>query len=226
MTLQDDAITNIAHDLHRIFDSSSTDSSIDTFCDHCVELLGVDGMAVSLIGPGQRELLGCSSPEVGAIEQWQFTFDEGPALSAYTCREPVAFVLSDPLASPWPRTAVLVREAGWEVVAGLPLMVGSRAVGAMDLYSTDERILGQDALSDASSVCRAVARALPPRERTGSSTAYSRLPPDVVYRACRLEAERLGVSVAEAILELRIRSRAEHRTLVAVAQEILATNPE
>jgi hypothetical protein len=58
-------------------------SAADRLCHACVELLGVDGAAVSLMYEGSSQGTFGSSGELSRrLDEFQFTFGEGPCLDA------------------------------------------------------------------------------------------------------------------------------------------------
>ena len=98
-----------------------------TVCRDCVRLLGVDGAAVTLLGESRRETICASDDVVSGVEEWQFTYDEGPCVSAFATGQTVRSGLDE--VNPWPRLAVKARAAGFVVLAGLPLTTGATTWG-------------------------------------------------------------------------------------------------
>ena len=110
-----------------------------TLVQACVEVLPIDGAGLSLTQE-LRVPLGASSAEVARAEQLQVTLGEGPCLSAI--REPGPLVADlATLAGRWPVFhSELVQQTRFRSIASLPLRLpDGRGLGAVDLYSTDER---------------------------------------------------------------------------------------
>lgn len=105
-------------------------------CDVCVQLLPVDGAAVSLFGrDGGRETLHSSDPVIARLESVQSTLGEGPGVEAFTARRPVLVPdLAHAPSNAWPvfgaETAALPVAAFY----AFPLQIGAIAIGALDLY--------------------------------------------------------------------------------------------
>ena len=81
--------------------------SANELCSACVGLLGVDGVAISVIHQGEsRGTFGSSSEESRRLDEYQFTFGEGPCLDAVAIRRPVLVPdLDSPALSRWPAFA-------------------------------------------------------------------------------------------------------------------------
>jgi hypothetical protein len=125
-------------------------SAADRLCHACVELLQVDGAAVSLMHEGSSQGTFGSSGELSRrLDEFQFTFGEGPCLDAVRWGRPVLigdFEAAE--AQRWPAFGRAVLDAGVRAVYALPVMISRDPVGALDLFSTrpgtmsDERLDG------------------------------------------------------------------------------------
>jgi hypothetical protein len=108
----------------------------DRLCEVCVEQLGVDGAALSLLHRGvSRGTLGSSSPLGRQLDELQFTFGEGPCLEAVTGSQPV---LADDLQrvdeTRWPAFVHALTTLGVRAVFALPVSIDNVNVGALDLF--------------------------------------------------------------------------------------------
>jgi GAF domain len=125
-------------------------SAADRLCRACVELLGVDGAAVSLMHEGSSQGTFGSSGELSRrLDEFQFTFGEGPCLDAVRWGRPV--LVGDFEAAEgqrWPAFGRAVLDAGVRAVYALPVMISRAPIGALDLFSirpgsmSDERLDG------------------------------------------------------------------------------------
>ena len=106
-------------------------------CQAGVEVLEVDGASVSLTHEGaSRGTFGSSGELSRRLDEYQFTFGEGPCLDAVAHGAPVFVAdLADPgeLRRPAFRDAVI--DSGISAVFALPVAVSSHCVGALDLFN-------------------------------------------------------------------------------------------
>ena len=113
-------------------------SAADRLCHACVELLQVDGAAVSLMHEGSSQGTFGSSGELSRrLDELQFTFGEGPCLDAVRWGRPVLVGdLEAAEAQRWPAFGRAVLDAGVRAVYALPVTISCDPVGALDLFST------------------------------------------------------------------------------------------
>ena len=120
----------------------------DRLCRACVELLPVDGAAISVTYAGMSQgTFGSSSALSRRLDEFQFTFGEGPCQDASASGLPV--LVSDVLGSSsprWPAFARAVAEAGVRAVYALPVVIAGTRVGALDLFRERPGPLSEDAL--------------------------------------------------------------------------------
>lgn len=95
----------------------------DRLCLACVEHLSVDGAAISLMHQGATRGTFVSSGEVSRrLDEFHFTFGEGPCLDAIAQGRPVLVSdLGDKDERRWPAFTPAVLEAGVHAVFALPL---------------------------------------------------------------------------------------------------------
>jgi hypothetical protein len=188
-------------------------------CQNCMRLLGVEGAAVSLLGDGRRETLCVSDDVVGEVAEWQFTYDEGPCVSAFTSGESVWSGLRD--GSPWPRFAGKARAAGFLELAGLPFLSGARPWGVLELYRTQEG-LDEDTIVDAAVVARAIARLLLTRLPLSPTDADLVTARDEVHQASGVVSVQRGITIGQALVVLREFAIEHDRHLRDVASDVVA----
>jgi hypothetical protein len=112
----------------------------DRLCQAVVDVLAVDGAAISVyLGADIAVPVGASNPDAAHAEAVQFTVREGPCLSAYTLRRPVAIPNLDepdaPVRTQWPTyTAELTRHTPYRAAFAYPLLVRQSAMGSLSVY--------------------------------------------------------------------------------------------
>jgi GAF domain len=188
----------------------------DRLCGACVELLDVDGAALSVIlGGAISRSYGASSAASRELDELQFTLGEGPCLEAVRSSAPViAADLSDRASEHWPGFAGAAAERGVHAVLALPVAVASFSIGALDLYRTRAGHL--DAAVLAGGLIAAELAALPLLDLMGidldaavtdsASSAWSDLTALTrveVYQAAGMVVAQLGVSPSEALVRIR-----------------------
>lgn len=105
--------------------------------DQVVHVLGIDGAGISLARDGQAlTFVTASDRRVAGVEDHQVSKGEGPCQDAFATGRQVhvADLRRDP---PWPGYAATAMAHGLHAVAGLPMPVSSRRIGAMDLYRAE-----------------------------------------------------------------------------------------
>lgn len=126
-------------------------ATADSLCRACVELLQVDGAAISLVHQGQsRGTFGSSSEFSRRLDAYQFTYGEGPCLDASRSAVPVLVADLDDLSEQrWPVFSASVQSFGVRAVFALPVSVAATTVGALDLFRRVPGALSPDALDGA-----------------------------------------------------------------------------
>ena len=137
--------------LRKEFDTAvSGPDAANRLCVRCVELLDIDGAAISLLPQGAVwGTLGASGELSRRVDELQFTFGEGPCVDAVRSGEPVRADLSQPGESRWPAFAGAVLDLGVLSVFALPVSVDGSAVGALDLFQCEPGPFGKAALAGA-----------------------------------------------------------------------------
>jgi hypothetical protein len=113
-----------------------------------VDLLAVDGAAVSLVWGGvSRGTFGSSGERGRRLDDWQFTFGEGPGLDAVSTGAPVLVAdLGDAREARWPAFGPAALGTGIRAVFALPVAVARSPVGALDLFRDRPGALSADGL--------------------------------------------------------------------------------
>lgn len=111
-------------------------ATANRLCEACVELFDVDGAAISMIVDGTtRGTFGSSGPLSRRLDEYQFTYGEGPCLDAVGGRRPVLVGdLAAVTERRWPTFTGAVLDAGVRAVFALPIAIAATYVGALDLF--------------------------------------------------------------------------------------------
>ncbi|QBR91143.1 GAF domain-containing protein [Nocardioides euryhalodurans] len=209
----------------------------DELCSTCVDLFGVDGAALSVVHDGAtRGTFGSSSEASRRLDEYQFTFGEGPCLDAVAARQSVLVPdLDSALGRRWPAFAGAALADGIRGVFALPVVITSVCVGALDLFRVDPGPLQGNELEGALLAAELAAAPLldlvaegggnqddalqeGSEEAWGSLEEMDRIE---VYQATGMLISQLDVDAAEALARLRAHAVATGQTASQVAWAIV-----
>ena len=205
----------------------------DSLCHACVDLLEVDGAAISLVTLGVTQgTFGSSNALSRRLDEYQFTFGEGPCLDSARDAHPVHVAdLGAPGEERWPAYAPAVLGEGVHAVYALPVIVSSTVMGVLDLFRTDPGSLEDSSL--AGGLLAAELAALPLLDLMSADVDWvaiaggdpwsqlASLERTEVYQATGMIIGRLGVGPAEALVRLRGHAFAHGMTASEVAWAIV-----
>lgn len=208
---------------------------IDDLCLASVELFGVDGAAVSVLYDGHSGgTLGSSNETSRRLDEYQFTFGEGPCLDAVATHEAVMVPdLDAPHERRWPGFAGAVLDEGVRGVFALPIMATSVCVGALDLFRYRPGPLGRDQFAGAALAARLASLSLldliadsssghsDDSDHQGAWGLLADMDRIEVYQATGMLISQLDVGPAEALVRLRAHAIATNQTVRQVAVAIL-----
>jgi hypothetical protein len=206
----------------------------DRLCRACVNLLEVDGAAISLVFDGANAAtLGSSGLLARAYDELQFTLGEGPCLESVALRAPVLVVdLADPHDVRWPAYGAAMLAHHIRAVYAMPVLVAGKYVGALDLFRAQPGPLGAEQMAGA--VAAAELAALPVLDLMNadlqaavsdpSSNAWAELNTlsrAEVSQATGMLMAQLDIDAAAALVRLRANAYATDRSAIDVARDIL-----
>lgn len=208
-------------------------ATADQLCHACVDLLDVDGAAISLVTTGATQgTFGSSNALSRRLDEYQFTFGEGPCLdsvhSASVVHVPDLGAAGE---ARWPAYAGAVLGEGVRAVYALPVAVSTTVVGVLDLFRTDPgELRGADLQGG---VLAADLAALPLLDLMSADVDWaaisggdpwaqlSSLERVEVYQATGMIIARLDVGPAEALVRLRAHAFAAGMTASEVAWAVV-----
>jgi hypothetical protein len=209
-------------------------SVADRLCVACVGLLDVDGAAISVMLEGVSQgTLGSSSELSRRLDEFQFTYGEGPCVDAVRRGAPVvAEDLANPAEQRWPVYAGAALELGVRAVYALPIVLANATVGALDLYrhqpgplAGDTRLGGllaaELAVLPVLGLLTEGADLLALDDGDAAWDHLASLARVEVYQATGMVMGQLGVGAAEALARLRAHAFANGLTAGEVAWAIV-----
>jgi hypothetical protein len=211
-----------------------TFSMADRLCRACVDLLSVDGAAISVMHEGANHgTMGSSSELSRLLDEFQFTYGEGPCLEAVRSGSPVMIDdLRDPAEERWPAYTDAASRLGVRAVFSLPVCAANSYIGALDLYrNTPGPLLGNALLGGLLAAELAVLPVLglmstglgesPFADGSRAWGHLSELSRVEVYQATGMVIAQLDVTPAEALVRLRAHAFANDLTASQVAWAII-----
>jgi hypothetical protein len=212
-------------------------ATAERICAACVDLLQVDGASISLVHAGSTfGTLGSTSELSRRLDEYQFTFGEGPCLDAVRAAQPILVPdLEDPTEQRWPVYAGAVLREGVHAVYALPVSISSACVGALDLFRAEPRRLdGADLtggliaaslatlpLLDLINATAAKDDGGPIGSDAGAGAELPSLESVEVYQATGMVMVQLGVGAAEALVRLRAHAFTRGMTANQLAWQIV-----
>lgn len=208
-------------------------ATADRLCHACVDLLEVDGAAISLVRAGATQGTFGSSNELSRrLDEYQFTFGEGPCLDSVRKAQPIHVPdLADPAEGRWPAFAGAVLDEGVRAVYALPVAIHTTYVGALDLFRADPGDLAGSDLTGG--LLAAELAALPLLDLMSADVDWAAIEGGdpwaqlaslervEIYQATGMIIGRLGVTPAEALVRLRAHAFAHDMTAGEVAWAII-----
>ena len=229
-----DSVAELRASLGGAMDSGDPAMSMaDRLCRACVDLLDVDGAAVSLMLDGSSQgTFGSSDGLSRQLDEFQFTFGEGPCMDAVREGPVFAANIADGAETRWPAFVGSAVGLGIGAVFALPISLANSNVGALDLYRhAPGPLLGNSLLGG---LMAADLAALPLLDMISAEAELATLGEDEpawkqlaslarveVYQATGMVMVQLGVGPAEALARLRAHAFVQGLTASQVAWSIV-----
>ncbi|MDN5859139.1 MAG: GAF and ANTAR domain-containing protein [Pseudonocardia sp.] len=198
-------------------------------CRACVDGLGVDGAAISLLtASSARETLHATDPTADLLEDLQFSLGEGACIEAATTGRPVLVpdLAHAADAARWPMFAAAVAEhTDVRAVFALPLQWGTTNLGVLDMHRAAPGSLDGPRLRDAVAATGTATlmmlglRTDPGDGRWLDGSVSGRA---VIHQATGMIVAQLGVSMTDAFARLRAYAFTQERPLGDVAQDVVS----
>ncbi len=209
----------------------------ERLCGMCVELLEVSGAGIMVMMDGEHSSsLGVSDQAIGVVEDLQFTLGEGPCIDAFHHTEPVREPdLRNPVEARWPGLAGPAVDAGVRAIFGFPIMSGTIALGALDLYLTEPGDLTPTQIEDAATMTDLISRTvLDIQANTAPGAIADQFEASldhraVVHQATGMLSAQLAIPVADALVRIRAHAYAEttpiNEVATAIVDRVLCLDP-
>ena len=203
-------------------------NSVQYLVEISVELL--DATAAGLVvadGAGRLNVLASTSAQVELLESLQISSGAGPCVECYTTGEPQSIADVTGRVEDWPQFAPLALQQGFRSVHAVPLRLGERVIGALNLFRTQPgRLADRDrrfaqALADVATVGILQVSAAGQTAELNRKLEHALASRDVIEQAKGVLAQSAGFEMDEAFLALRDLARQHGMALTATAQAIV-----
>ncbi|MGC0249014.1 GAF and ANTAR domain-containing protein [Pseudactinotalea sp. Z1748] len=191
------------------------------------ELLDLHGAGVSLSRDGTLEFITAVPASLAELEKEQRDGPGGPCREAFGTGEVVAIDDIAAVTDRWPRYCSLATGSGITSVAGIPMKVEERTIGALNLYSAERREWSRQDLTiatlfaDAASVYLINSTDHAHQRRLNDQLQEAFRSRVVIEQAKGIIAQTHDIDVEEAFQRIRRHARAQHTSLHAVSEAIV-----
>lgn len=204
-------------------------STTSRLCYACVEVLGVTGAGITIMGGDQAGPLCVSGPNVAALEDEQYTIGRGPCRDAFDSGISVhAPRLDDDASTRWPTFVALARNSGIGAVFAYPLTAAGAKVGVLTLYQQSEGFLSAAQQDDSAGLVEVLTETVLSLQDDAPPGVLAPGLEDAVqyraeiYQASGIVAVQLGVPADEALVRIRAYAFANDQTVAEAAALIVA----
>jgi ANTAR domain-containing protein/GAF domain-containing protein len=203
---------------------------LNRLCRAAARALPAWGTAVTVMtAEGVQPVAVASDPRTQALEEQQFSFGEGPCVDAFAGRRPVLEPdLAGQARNRWPAYTPAAQGEGVGAVFAFPLQIGAARLGVLDIYLDRPGSLSPVALGQALTFAEVAlwvllegqAEAASDRPAEGLESAVDSR--SELFQAQGMVMIQLGVSLADAMSQLRAHAYAQNRRLGDVARDVVA----
>jgi GAF domain len=204
-------------------------SAARRLCEVAAEVTCMTGAGVMLLAQDHPQASLCTTDTVSAqIESIQYSLGEGPCVDAHRTGTAVAEPdLAAPVIARWTAFTPRALASGARAVFGYPVRIGTVRIGALNLYRDRPGPLDDDQHADALVMADVTARAIlaaqaeAPRGALAADLEADSDQWAIVHQAAGMVSEQLDVSVADALVRLRVHSFRTDRLVTDVARDIV-----
>jgi GAF domain-containing protein len=210
---------------------STLDQVVDPALEQIVELVcaalhSCTMASVTLLDQTGPYTVAATSEIAERIDAYQYKVESGPCLHAYR-NQVVNRVDSTESDQRWPEFLRLARSEDIRAILSYPLVVHSDGLGALNLYSDDERAFDEDderigqAFATHASITLNHARGYWRKEKARRSLERALSSRGVIDQAKGIIMARTGADAEQAFESLRRASQRTNRKVVELAREIV-----
>jgi GAF domain-containing protein len=177
---------------------------------------------------GNLQFMAASQEDARLLELFQLQNDEGPCLDAFHAMEPVVNTDLSQATNRWPRFAPHATAAGYVTVHAFPLRLRAQAIGALNIFGSDDETALSDediaivqSLADMASIALLQERAIRRGELLTEQLQGALNSRIIIEQAKGAVAQARGISVDEAFSAIRSYARSHNLRLSDIAHTIV-----
>ncbi|WP_203755447.1 GAF and ANTAR domain-containing protein [Actinoplanes cyaneus] len=206
------------------------DGLLHRVCAAATQSLQASGAGISVMTEnGTRGVYAASDPLTERMEELQFVLGEGPCWDAFALRRPVLVPdLGSESPGRWPMYLPTAWDGGIRAVFSFPLQMGAVRLGVLDVFRKRPGSLISAELGTALAFAEVTTTALLDQHEDATTGGFGDVLADAGdYRAQMFQAQgmvmvQLGVSLGEAMVQMRAYAFAHGRRLEEVAHDVVA----
>lgn len=204
------------------------------FAGVAADIVGVEHVSIATVVGGRPQMLHGNTEAAMRVCEEQFTLGEGPSITAFEADVPVLVPDLDAADVRASIPAFIASTVSTDIGAmfAFPLRIGAARVGVLTGHRSAPGPLGATAYTDGLLVSSLATIALLEQAagrspgRADAEGSMLGVLEDTVQIAAGMVAERLGVTVVEALVRMRARAFAETLTMAEVARRVVARELE
>ena len=218
------ALSAFTADLVRDYDM---EDMLEKLAERVTDVLGLAGSGVSLDSGGRLTFVSAVTGQVAQLERLQESLQQGPCVDSCYSGTVVAVGDVREAADRWGDYAQVALSLGVRAVAGIPMTLQGRGVGALNLYAGEVRewppedLAAAQALADMATAYLANASRLQQQVDLSDQLSRALTSRVVVEQAKGVVAEAAGVGVDEAFQRIRTWARNHNTPLHTVATMVV-----
>jgi GAF domain-containing protein len=204
------------------------ETALSELTESVTAVLGLSGSGVTMAEDGRLRFVTAVSQASGELERSQEQHQAGPCRDAYEAGEVVRVTDVRKESARWPEFSAAATRLAVAGVAGIPMRLADRIIGALNLYSpeprewTDGDIAVAAVLADVATSYVVNASKLRQQEQLSEQLQEALESRVVIEQAKGITAYKNAISVDQAYQRMRGHARRNNASLRMVAEAIVA----
>ncbi len=204
------------------------EASLSELTESVTAVLGLSGSGVTMAEDGRLRFVTAVSHASGELERNQEEHQAGPCRDAYETGDVLRVTDVRRESQRWPQFATAAARLGVAGVAGIPMRLADRIIGALNLYSPEPRewsdgdIAVAAVLADVATSYVVNASKLRQQEQLSEQLQEALESRVVIEQAKGITAYKNAISVDQAYQRMRGHARSNNASLRVVAEAIVA----
>lgn len=186
----------------------------------CARLLDVSDTTISFFGAADQLTLSTSSEDARTLEEWEFTFHEGPCLDAGVTSTSKTGETAPSHTNQWPRLSAKALAFGYRSIAGVPLRLGGTTFATLNLQDRAGTI-SSETLADAEQIATELASLVVGSFSQQAPSLDQPADHDGFHQATGMVMAQMGIGAGPAAEVLRAYALSHDRLLMDIASEVV-----